>query len=81
MKKLGPEDATEVITRTDSEADIQKIAESSNTVREVVTEAMASVLEKQGKNDKAIELYRKLSFLNPDKSAYFAAKIKNLKGI
>ncbi|WP_018616736.1 hypothetical protein [Segetibacter koreensis] len=81
MKKLGPEDATEVITRTDNEADIQKIAESSNTVREVVTEAMASVLEKQGKNDKAIELYRKLSFLNPDKSAYFATKIKNLKGI
>ena len=81
MKKLGPEDATEVITRTDTEANIQQIAESSNTVREVVTEAMAAVLEKQGKNDKAIELYKKLSFLNPDKSVYFAAKIKNLKGI
>lgn len=81
MKKLGPEDATEVIRRTDTEADIQKIAESSNTVREVVTEAMASVLEKQGKNEKAIELYKKLSFLNPHKSAYFADKIKNLKSI
>jgi len=81
MKKLGPEDATEVIIRSDTEADIQKSAESSNTVREVVTEAMASVLEKQGKNDKAIELYKKLSFLNRDKSTYFAAKIKNLKGI
>lgn len=80
MKKLGPEDATEVISRTDNEADIQKIAESSNTVREVVTEAMATVLEKQGKNEKAIELYKKLSFLNPHKSAYFADKIKNLKG-
>jgi hypothetical protein len=80
MKKLGPEDATEVIGRTETDADIQKIADSSNTVREVVTEAMASVLEKQGKNNKAIELYNKLSFLNPDKSAYFAAKIKNLKG-
>ncbi len=81
MKKLGQEDAAEVIQRTDNDADIQKIAESSNTVREVVTEAMASVLEKQGKNSKAIELYKKLSFLNPDKSAYFASKIKNLKGI
>ena len=81
MKKLGPEDAAEVITRTGAESDIQKIAESSNTVREVVTEAMASVLEKQGKKEKAIELYKKLSFLNPDKSAYFADKIKNLKGI
>ena len=80
MKKLGPEDATEVISRRETEADIQKIADSSNTAREVVTEAMASVLEKQGKKEKAIELYNKLSFLNPDKSAYFAVKIKNLKG-
>lgn len=81
MKKLGPEDAAQVIIRTDTEADIQKFAETSNTAREVVTEAMASVLEKQGKKDKAIELYKKLSFLNPDKSAYFADKIKSLKGI
>jgi len=80
MKKLGPEDAIKTI-EVESEADIQQIADSSNTVREVVTEAMASVLEKQGKKDKAIELYNKLSFLNPDKRTYFADKIKNLKGI
>ena len=80
MKKLGPEDAARVIARTETDADIQKIAESSNTAREVVTEAMAAVLEKQGKKDKAIELYNKLSFLIPDKSAYFAINIKNLKG-
>src|SRR5205085_2962704 len=79
MKKLGPEDATEVITRTETEADIQEFADTSNTVREVVTEAMATVLEKQGKKEKAIELYNKLSFLNPDKSAYFAGKINKLK--
>jgi hypothetical protein len=81
MKKLGPEDATETINRTETDADIQQIADSSNTVREIVTEAMASVLEKQGKNDKAVELYSKLSFLNPHKSAYFTNKIKKLKGI
>lgn len=80
MKKLGPEDATEAINRTESETDIQQIADSSNTVREVVTEAMALVLEKQGKKEKAIELYNKLSFLNPHKNAYFADKIKKLKG-
>ncbi|HEX8462261.1 MAG TPA: hypothetical protein VF623_12560, partial [Segetibacter sp.] len=81
MKKLGPEDALEAITNTETEADIQLIADSSNTIKEVVTEAMALVLEKQGKKGKAIELYNKLSFLNPDKSTYFADKIKNLKGI
>ncbi|MDB5192978.1 MAG: hypothetical protein JWQ96_2541 [Segetibacter sp.] len=81
MKKLGPEDALETIESRQAEANIQHIADSSNTVREVVTEAMAQVLEKQGKKEKAIQLYIKLSFLNPDKSAYFADKIKNLKGI
>jgi hypothetical protein len=46
-----------------------------------VTETMAEVLEKQGQLDKAIQLYIKLSFINPEKSAYFAAKIQQLKGI
>ncbi|MCZ2222383.1 MAG: hypothetical protein LC122_01960 [Chitinophagales bacterium] len=60
---------------------IQGIAQNSNETREIVTEAMAEVLEKQGKKDKAIQLYIKLSFLNPDKSTYFAAKIQHLKGL
>ncbi len=57
------------------------IAENSNESREVVTETMAEVLEKQGQMEKAIQLYIKLSFINPEKSAYFAAKIQHLKGI
>lgn len=68
---------------TDPEVEnmIQGIAKTSNETREIVTETMAQVLVKQGKTDKAIQLYIKLSFLNPDKSAYFAAKIEQLKGI
>jgi hypothetical protein len=42
---------------------------------------MAEVLEKQGQPEKAIQIYIKLSFLYPEKSAYFAAKIQQLKGI
>lgn len=79
MKKLGPEDSIASMVPTESETQIQRIAETSNTVKEVVTEAMASVLEKQGKKSKAIELYNKLSTLYPHKSPYFAAKIENLK--
>ena len=45
---------------------------------EVVTEAMAEVLLLQGKRDKALAVYDKLSLLNPDKRAYFAARIKEL---
>jgi hypothetical protein len=68
---------------TDPEVEnmIQGIAKTSNETKEIVTETMAQVLIKQGKTDKAIQLYIKLSFLNPDKSAYFAAKIEQLKGI
>ncbi len=59
---------------------IQAMAEKSNTENEVVTEAMAEVFAQQGKTAKAIEVYEKLSLLNTGKSAYFAAKIQNLKG-
>jgi predicted Zn-dependent protease len=55
------------------------MAEKSNTEDEVLTEAMADVLLQQGKNAKAIEVYKKLSLLNPSKSAYFAAKIDDIE--
>ena len=58
---------------------IQKMAEKSNTEDEVLTEAMADVLLQQGKSAKAIEVYKKLSLLNPSKSAYFTAKIDHIK--
>jgi hypothetical protein len=80
MKRVGPENALASEGISPEEVEAQRIADASNTAREVVTEAMALVLEKQGKKDKAVQLYRKLTFLNPDKSAYFAAKIKNLNG-
>ena len=61
------------------ENEIQAIANDSNETKEVVTETMAEIFEKQGKFSKAIKLYEKLSFLNPDKSTYFASKINQLK--
>jgi hypothetical protein len=60
---------------------IQTLAAKSNTEGEIVTEAMAEVLSQQGKMAKAIEVYKKLSLLNPSKNAYFAAKIEQLKGL
>ncbi|SFC08676.1 hypothetical protein [Spirosoma endophyticum] len=44
----------------------------------LVTESFAKILEKQGKIDKACEIYRKLMVKNPEKKAYFAAKISEL---
>ncbi len=59
---------------------VEAMAEMSNRDNEVITEAMAEVFARQGKTAKATEVYQKLSLLNPAKSAYFAAKIDNLKG-
>jgi hypothetical protein len=60
---------------------IRHIAESSNAGVNIVTEAMAEVLLKQGKVDQAIDIYEKLSLNYPSGSAYFAAKIKSLKSV
>ncbi|MCW3005164.1 MAG: hypothetical protein JWQ20_4462 [Conexibacter sp.] len=71
----------ELSANLEMEKAVAETAKNSNETREVVTESMADVLVKQGQTDKAIQLYIKLSFLNPEKSSYFAAKIEQLKGI
>lgn len=80
MKRISPQ-PTDLGTDEETEKIIENIAATSNETKEIVTEAMAEVLVKQGKIDKAVQLYIKLSFLKPDKSTYFAAKIEALKGI
>ena len=44
----------------------------------LVTESFAKILIKQGKFDKAREVYEKLMVKNPEKKAYFAAKIDEI---
>jgi hypothetical protein len=58
---------------------VQTLAEKSNKEEDIITEAMAEVFMQQGKGNKAREIYKKLSLLNPAKSAYFAAKIDQIK--
>jgi hypothetical protein len=65
----------------ESEKKVAETAMFSNESKEILTETMAEVLAKQGQIDKAIQLFIKLSFSNPEKSAYFATKIQQLKGI
>jgi len=45
----------------------------------LVSESLAEILTKQGKIEKAIEMYRKLSLRNPQKSTYFAQQISFLQ--
>lgn len=77
MKKLQPDQLP--LQSEQADLTIQKLAEASNLGVEVETEAMAEVLIQQGKKQKALNVYKKLSLLDPSKSAYFAAKINQLK--
>jgi len=78
MKRIGPTPANLSID-TEAEKEVVHHAASSITKDEIITETMAEVLAKQGKIDKAIEVYEQLRLINPDKNAYFAIKIQQLK--
>jgi hypothetical protein len=79
MKRINANPA-ELAKDEVGESKVQTLAEHSNESEEIATETMAEVLVKQGKPEQAIQIYEKLSFINPSKSAYFAAKIEELKG-
>lgn len=78
MRRIGPTPENVLI---DNETEQQVITNAAHSIAkdEIVTETMADVLEKQGKIGKAIEVYKQLSILYPEKSVYFAAKIKQIK--
>lgn len=78
MKKLPVAEMARSV-ETASEKKVEQMAEHSLEDREIITEAMAEVWEKQGNREKAIEVYSKLSLFEPAKSPYFAAKIEILK--
>jgi hypothetical protein len=78
MKRL-PEPEIIRISDTYSDDKVQQLADHSINEGEIVTETMAEVWVKQGNKDKAIEIYNKLSLLNPAKSAYFASLSEQLK--
>ena len=78
MKRLPVTEIAKTV-ETISEKKVEQLAEHSLAERDVVTETMAEVWEKQGNAVKAIEIYNKLSLLEPSKSPYFAAKIEELK--
>lgn len=78
MKRIA---VSEIPTAAEAsvEKKVEQMAEHSLAERHVITEAMAEVWVKQGNNAKAEEIYRKLSLLDPLKTAYFASKIEALK--
>lgn len=47
--------------------------------KEILSETLAELLASQGKNSRAIEMYKALMLVFPQKSDFFAEKIENLK--
>jgi hypothetical protein len=59
---------------------VEKMAMSSITMNDdIVSETLAEVWARQHQYPAAIHIYQKLSLLNPNKSAYFAQKIRELQ--
>jgi hypothetical protein len=78
MKKLPQAELQNQLDEATLGEKIAAMAAGSVLAADVLTETMAEVLVKQGNFAGAIELYRKLSLVHPDKSTYFAARIDQL---
>ena len=78
MKRLPVQPLTGKADETET-AEVKNFAAHSVEDRDILTETMAEVLVKQGMIENAVAIYGKLSLINPLKSAYFAARIQQLK--
>jgi hypothetical protein len=68
------------ISRNEEPEQLADLSEESTEFNDkLISESFAKLLSKQGKKDKAIEIYQKLILKFPDKSAYFADLIKKLE--
>jgi hypothetical protein len=80
IRQMPPQQVA-ALSDTNAEQKVVQLATHSIEDRNVETEAMAEVWTKQGHPEKAIDIYNKLSLLNPSKSSYFASLIESLKKI
>ncbi|QJX48797.1 hypothetical protein HMJ29_18510 [Hymenobacter taeanensis] len=61
----------------DEQADLS--VRSTQAAPAIASESLAKIMVKQGKIDKAIEIYERLMQRQPEKKAYFADQIQQLK--
>ena len=89
-EKIAEESEGEIISRFLRKGDYRIVAEEGEVEGDVRTEAeidddddivseeLAEIYLAQGLKCEAVEIYRKLSLLNSEKSVYFAEKIENI---
>ncbi|SHL64109.1 hypothetical protein SAMN05444266_104253 [Chitinophaga jiangningensis] len=77
LHRIYEEDEEPEISET-----VEKMALDSIRINnDIVSETLADIWVRQRQYQNAIQIYQKLSLLNPDKNAYFAQKIKELKSL
>ena len=91
VEKIAEESSGEIISRFLRKGDYKIVAEEGDVEGEIMVEAnideeddlvseeLAEIYISQGLRKEAIEIYRKLSLLNSEKSIYFAEKIENIE--
>ena len=91
VEQLAAETEGEIIERFLRQSDLRIVADESQEDEGVQTEALldeeddlvseelAEVYILQGLKAQGVEIYRKLSLLNPEKSVYFAEKIEQIE--
>jgi len=62
---------------SDEQADLS--VKSTRAEPDIASESLALIMVRQGKKDRAIEIYERLMVRQPEKMAYFADQIKKLK--
>lgn len=81
VEEAEKEDRPKVKKKTTQKKVTEIASKSIKSQSRVASETLAQILEKQGLTDKAIQMYEQLILTFPEKSAYFAAKIENLKNL
>ncbi len=65
---------------SDAKGAIEDLSETSTQLSDdVISETLAKLMIKQGRKEKAMDIYKKLIWKFPQKKSYFAAEIKKLK--
>ena len=73
------EDEHEDLEDANAENEVRNLAQRSvETNHDIISETLAKLLEIQGKNAKAIEMYEQLSLKHPEKADVFAMRIAAL---
>ena len=79
IDKFLEEDPAKIVPKRDEEAVVDLAESSASENDDIISETIAQIYSKQGKTDKAIEVYKKLSLKFPEKSSYFALRIAEVQ--